>query len=136
MGVRNNYPVEFYGKLVSQTTKKDFVSAFQLEECPFTGKRCIKQRKSNPGQTIGACTVGYQEVPLVICPHRFLQHNQIFLDSIGLLKLNLQYFVVPQVSMPSGNVDYFLVASNGEEIVDYAGIEIQSLDTTGSGGIW
>lgn len=39
--------------------------------------------------------------------------------------------------MPGGSVDYFIVAANDEdEILDYAGVEIQSLDTTGSGGIW
>jgi len=38
--------------------------------------------------------------------------------------------------MPGGSIDYFLVAMRGDEIVDYLGVEIQSLDTTGSGGIW
>jgi hypothetical protein len=44
--------------------------------------------------------------------------------------------VVPEVAMPGGSIDYFVVSSNDEEITDYAGIEIQGLDTTGSGGIW
>jgi len=38
--------------------------------------------------------------------------------------------------MPGGSIDYFLVGMKAAEILDYAGIEIQSLDTTGSGAIW
>ena len=38
--------------------------------------------------------------------------------------------------MPGGTIDYFLVAADGSLVLDYVGIEIQSLDTTGSGGIW
>jgi hypothetical protein len=136
MVARNNYPVEFYGRYISQATNDDFVSSFQSQTCPFTNKRCVKQRKSDPIQTIGACSVKYQGSSLIICPHRFIQHNQIFLDSIRLLEPGLRYFVVPEVSMPAGSIDYFLIARRGEEIVDYAGIEIQALDTTGSGTIW
>lgn len=106
------------------------------EECPFLGRKCVKIRKSNPNETIGACTVAFQEGPLIICPHRFLQRNQIFLDAVYLLQSNLEYFIVPEISMPGGNIDYFLVGTKSGSIVDYAGVEIQSLDTTGSGGIW
>lgn len=130
------HPVEFYGSLVSQGTKGKFHALLESQECPFLRKRCVKQRKSDPQQTIGSCTVGYQGVPLVICPHRFLERKQIFLDCVPSLKSGLQYFIVPEVAMPGGSIDYFVVGTEGEEIVDYAGIEIQALDTTGSGGIW
>jgi len=107
------------------------------QQCPFLGRTCLKQRKSTPEQTIGACIVGYQGKPLIICPKRFLENHQIFLDSIRLLTAgDAQFLIVPEVTMPGGNVDYFLVAMCGEQIVDYLGLEIQSLDTTGSGGIW
>lgn len=99
----------------------------------------MKQRKSDSSQTIGACTVGFQGNPLVICPHRFIARNQIFLDCFDLLapgEADLEYFAVPEISMPGGTIDYFLVATNGFFTLDYVGIEIQSLDTTGSGGIW
>jgi hypothetical protein len=135
----SNHPLEFYGKLVTQESKGDFASVMEAQACPFLAKRCVKQRKSDSGQTIGACTVGFQGNPLIICPHRFIARNQIFLDCLPLLahqEPGLEYFAVPEISMPGGNIDYFLVATNGFFTLDYVGIEIQSLDTTGSGGIW
>ncbi|HEY7346903.1 MAG TPA: NotI family restriction endonuclease [Ktedonobacterales bacterium] len=134
-----NHPLEFYGKRVAQETIGDFASVMAMQQCPFLGRRCVKQRKSDSNQTIGACAVGFQGNPLIICPHRFIARNQIFLDCFYLLtqtEPGLEYFAVPEISMPGGNIDYFLVATNGFFTLDYVGIEIQSLDTTGSGGIW
>jgi hypothetical protein len=132
----NKRPVEFYGKWANEQTKDQFQATLAREQCPFLKRRCVKIRKSNPSQTIGACTVGFQDGPLIICPHRFVQDNRIFLDALYLLKPNLEYYVVPEITMPGGNIDYFLVGLESLSVVDYAGIEIQSLDTTGSGGIW
>lgn len=136
MSAFEKHPAEFYGELIGQETKEEIIGALRAEECPFLAKRCVKQRKSDPSRTIGSCTVGYKGRPLVVCPHRFLQRRQIFLDCIASLEPARQYFVVPEVAMPGGSIDYFVVSSNDEEITDYAGIEIQGLDTTGSGGIW
>ena len=116
MSARTNYPIEFYGKLVTQETKGDFAQIMAAQQCPFLGRRCIKQRKSDASQTIGACTVGFQGNPLIICPHRFIAGNQIFLDCLALLgptESGLDYFAVPEISMPGGTVDYFLVATRG-----------------------
>jgi hypothetical protein len=109
------------------------------QHCPFLSRTCVKQRKSDAAQTIGACTVGFQSNSLIICPHRFIAGDQIFHDCVDLLTsagATPTYRIIPEVQIPGGNVDYFLVASNGDIITDYVGIEIQSLDTTGSGGIW
>lgn len=40
------------------------------QHCPFTGKRCIKTRKSEPNVAIGTCTIEYSKSPegIVICP--------------------------------------------------------------------
>lgn len=130
-------PLEFYGIAVTDPVSSGLRSGLQREECPFLHRRCIKQRKSDNKQTIGACIVGYKnQSSLVICPHRFLQSHTIFLDCISLLEAKGRYFVVPEIAIPGGSVDYFLLVKRGGEIVDYLGIEIQSLDTTGSGGIW
>lgn len=118
----------------------NLVRAIESQQCPYLARRCVKQRKSDPHQTIGACTVAYQGSSLIICPHRFITANQIFQDCVNLIAASPRpvsdYYIVPEVKMPGGNVDYFLVALNGTAIYDYVGIEIQSLDTTGSGGIW
>ncbi|MGP8124513.1 MAG: NotI family restriction endonuclease [Nitrososphaerales archaeon] len=129
-----NKPLEFYGQPTA--LRLNWKDELTKEHCPFLGRKCVKLRKSNPSQSIGACLVGYGEKPLIICPHRFLQHDRIFLDSLHLLARGLEYYVVPEITMPGGTIDYFLVASNGVEIRDYLGLEVQSLDTTASGGIW
>ena len=128
-------PLEFYGH---NTSTDQFWEGILIgQNCPFLDHKCLKQRKSNPKQTIGACIVGHGGSPLIICPKRFLEGHQIFLDSIKLLTTqNTQFFIVPEVAMPGGSVDYFLVAMRGEQVIDYLGLEIQSLDTTGSSGIW
>ncbi|MBA3389473.1 MAG: hypothetical protein H0U02_08950, partial [Rubrobacter sp.] len=60
-------PVEFYGEAVADKTARSVRSLMESERCPFLDKRCVKQRKSDPTQTIGSCTVGYQGGPLIIC---------------------------------------------------------------------
>jgi hypothetical protein len=42
--------------------------------------------------------------------------------------------IVPEVSVPGGNVDYFLVSAMDGRVKDFVGVELQTLDTTGS--IW
>ena len=96
----------------------------------------MKVRKSNPAQSIGACILGYRNSSLIICPNRLLQHDRIFLDAVQLVRRELEFYVIPEVAMPGGTIDYFLVAMSGVSISDYVGIETQSLDTTASGAIW
>ena len=127
-------PLEFYGRNVA--CEQDWNAVLTGQRCPYLNRKCEKQRKSNPQQTIGACILGFKQRHLIVCPHRFLQRNQIFLDVVPLLSGGKQFFVVPEISMPGGSVDYFVVAERDDTIVDYAGLETQSLDTTGSGGIW
>lgn len=128
-------PVEFYG--TPSASKANWRRILTEQQCPFLGRKCIKQRKSDPSQTIGACIIQHQDTPLVICPKRFLQGNQIFLDCIPLLNARgAQFYIVPEVAMPGGSIDYFVLARKGGRIVDFVGVEIQSLDTVSSGGIW
>lgn len=42
--------------------------------------------------------------------------------------------IVPEVSVPGGSVDYFLVSAKKGKVKDFVGIEIQTLDTTGT--VW
>jgi hypothetical protein len=134
-------PLELYGRYVDDEPSKAVQLAIDAEQCPFLGSRCVKYPKvrRQPGQlipTLGSCVVTFPKVgPLIFCPKRFLENRQIFLDCTGLIRGPGRYYVVPEVAIPAGNVDYFLVRRDRDEtILDYLGIEVQSLDTTGS--VW
>lgn len=119
---------------------KTWQKIIQDQFCPYTKKKCFKVRKSQPDISIGTCVVEYGRKPenIIICPNRLLQNNQIFLDCIHLLTLHQpgnELHIIPEVSIPGGNVDYFLVSTNAQrKIVDFIGIELQTMDTTGS--VW
>lgn len=109
------------------------------QQCPFLGRKCIKIRKSQPEISIGTCTVQYgkKEQQVVICPHRFRERQQVFLDCIHLLTQHEpgnELHLVSEVAVPGGSVDYFLVSSFKRRVCDFVGIELQTLDTTGT--VW
>lgn len=128
--------VEIYG-LPATASKDELIAAIKAEQCPFLGRRCLKIRKSTPEQTIGSCTAGHGAMAVLICPHRLIQNRQIFLDSIHLLTLHVpgnELHVVPEISIPGGSVDYVLASVKGGKVEDFVGIELQTLDSTGT--IW
>lgn len=104
--------------------------------CPFAHSKCFKVRKSQPSISIGTCTgrFGVSASPLIICPNRFLANRQVFSDCLPLLKHRAgnDLHIVPEIRIPGGNVDYFLVTARDGEPSDFVGIEFQGLDTTGS----
>jgi hypothetical protein len=109
------------------------------QECPYSHKRCFKIRKSDSAVSIGTCTVrvGRDQFPLIICPNRLLEGHKVFTDCIHLLSRHLpgnELHLVPEVSVPGGSVDYFLVSAHNGEPKDFVGIEFQTLDTTGT--VW
>ena len=106
--------------------------------CPYLDKKCVKVRKSQAEISIGTCSVRHgvkNPKDIVICPHRFLERNQIFMDCIELLTLHQkgnELHKVSEISIPGGNVDYVLASVRDGKVVDFVGIEIQTLDTTGT----
>lgn len=109
------------------------------QQCPYLGKKCIKVRKSSPDIAIGTCTVahGTERMAVMICPHRLLERRKIFVDSIHLLTLHEpgnELHIIPEVTLPGGNVDYFLASARGGKVRDFIGIELQTLDSTGT--VW
>lgn len=128
--------VEFYGQAVTEPPTSSLKAAIAAEWCPFADRRCSKIRKSDPSQTIGSCILGHGGAPLIICPKRFLEGGLIFRECASLLGPADSYLVVPEISMPAGSIDFFIAAKTADEITDYAAVELQSLDTTGTGGIW
>lgn len=128
-------------ELFTISTKRRDVDWGQIvnrQHCSYLDKKCVKVRKSQPEISIGTCSVRHgvkNPKDIVICPHRFLERNQIFMDCIELLTLHQkgnELHKVSEISIPGGNVDYVLASVRDGKVVDFVGIEIQTLDTTGT----
>ncbi|MDP3683048.1 MAG: NotI family restriction endonuclease, partial [Ignavibacteria bacterium] len=107
--------------------------------CGYLGKKCIKVRKSSPEISIGTCSVKYgkDNQDIIICPHRLIEKRQIFIDCFHLLTLHEpgnEIHIIPEINIPGGSVDYFIASVFNKKIKDFVGIELQTLDTTGT--IW
>jgi hypothetical protein len=127
---------ELYGAATFQS-EFDWKALAAAQQCPFLQQRCLKTRKSNPRISIGTCTVIYRQNPVMICPFRFLEQNQIFLDCIPLLTLHEpenELCLVPDLAVPGGVVDFCLLSVRNGKIRDFVSIELQALDTTGT--VW
>ena len=130
--------IELFGR---STTTED-VNWRQIvsdQQCPFLGRQCYKVRKSDPQTSIGSCTVshGRRPRPILICPTRLIERGQIFSDCLHLLALHEpgnELHIVSEVQVPGGSVDYFLVSARDGSVMDFAGVELQTLDTTGT--VW
>lgn len=117
---------------------EDWTCLVAQQYCPYLEKRCVKTRKSQPEIAIGTCTVNHgvrEGVSMIICPHRFLELKQIFMDCIHLLTLHEpgnELHKIAEVDIPGGSIDYVLTSVRNGVVVDFVGIELQALDTTGT----
>ena len=133
-----NRILELYGiSTIKPNVRWDDV--IKAQHCPYLEQKCLKVRKSMPEITIGTCSVlyGKEEKSLIICPFRLLERKKVFIDCLHLLTLHEpgnELHIVPEVSIPGGSVDYFVVSVRGNKVVDFVGIELQALDTTGT--VW
>lgn len=115
-------------------------SLIRKQQCRYSCKRCFKVRKSQANVSIGTCTVGYgaDKKDVIICPNRLLERKQIFADCLHLLALHQpgnELHLIPEVTIPGGSVDYFLVSTDANrKVKDFVGIELQTMDTTGT--VW
>lgn len=131
----NDNPIlELYGIPVHSSQERDWVAISTKARCPFLDDRCRKTRKSNPTETIGTCSISHSQKNLIICPYRMLEKYQVFDHCIPLLQSAAEdsIHLVSEVQVPGGNIDYCLVAVRHNKIVDFIGIELQSVDTTGT----
>lgn len=130
--------VELFGK-AGDAKGVDWSKVITEQHCIFLNKRCYKIRKSDPGTAIGSCTVlyGKQPEPIIICPTRLIERGQIFVDCLHLLTTHEpgnELHLVSEVTVPGGSIDYVLVSAKGGKVRDFVGIELQTLDTTGT--VW
>jgi len=129
--------VELYGNPTNDLLTWNEITSTQ--NCPFLARKCLKNRKSEPNISIGTCTVSYgrESRNIIICPFRLLERSQIFTDCIHLLTLHEpgnELRIVPEVSVPGGKIDYCLASVRSGKVIDFVGIELQTLDTTGT--VW
>lgn len=128
---------ELYGLPTFQPA--DWKAVVAAQPCPFLQGKCRKNRKSQPEVTIGTCTMihGRQPQPVMICPFRLLEGSQIFTDCVHLLKLyepGNELRIVAELAVPGGSIDYCLVSARDGKPRDFVGIELQTLDSTGT--VW
>lgn len=117
----------------------DWKALAAAQQCPFLNRKCLKNRKSDPEITIGTCTVVYgrQPQPVIICPFRLLDRRQVFTDCVHLRKLHEpgnELRIVAELAVPGGSIGYCLVSVRDGKPRDFIGIELQTLDTTGT--VW
>lgn len=131
------HPVEFYGK--SYSNREDAEQGMEDDYCPFLDNTCKKRRKSR-GESIGTCSVGYrgrgqeEYKPHCICPHRF-ETDSVLGEIEPLFVDEGEYFTTPEVPVLGTSIDYVAGKRDSEgNVLDFAGVEIQALDTTGS--VW
>jgi restriction endonuclease NotI len=130
--------IELFGQSTSDKGY-DWKSVVDRQWCPYLDRKCIKVRKSQPEVSIGSCSVlfGRGKRPIIICPYRLLERKQVFTDCLHLLTMHEpgnELHIVPEVSIPGGSVDYFLVSARDGKVKDFVGVELQTLDTTGT--VW
>ncbi|MGK5094923.1 NotI family restriction endonuclease [Deltaproteobacteria bacterium TL4] len=130
--------VELFGQSVAKPGL-DWKAVVTGQQCVYANKKCYKIRKSDPDTAIGSCTVlyGREQEPIIICPTRLIERRQIFTDCFHLLTTHEpgnELHIVSEVSIPGGSVDYFLVSAKDCKVKDFVGIELQTLDTTGT--VW
>ncbi len=134
-----NSILELFGLPTTEASVKRWQTAVSKQRCPFLDRKCLKVRKSRPDISIGACSVRYgrEDKRILICPYRFLERRQVFTDCLQLLTLHQpgnELHLIPEVSIPGGSVDYFLASVLHGKVKDFVGVELQTLDSTGT--IW
>jgi len=118
---------------------EDWRTIVEAQQCPFLGRKCFKVRKSDPDNAIGTCNIlyGKDARSILICPARPIERRQIFTDCLHLLTTHEpgnELHIVSEVSVPGGSVDYFVVSAKNRKVKDFVGVELQTLDTTGT--VW
>jgi hypothetical protein len=105
---------ELFGRTTADKTT-NWAKLLQQQPCPYLKRKCLKIRKSQSDVAIGTCSVSYSslQAPVLICPYRFLERSQIFVDCLHLLTSHEpgnELHIIPEISIPGGSVDYFLAS--------------------------
>jgi Restriction endonuclease NotI len=128
--------IDLFGYDATAAKQPNWKAVVAAQNCPFVEKRCYKVRKSQPDISIGTCTVEYGGQPIIICPLRLLERRLIFTDCLHLLshEPGNELHLVPEISVPGGSIDYIMASVREGKVRDFLGVELQTLDTTGT--VW
>lgn len=111
--------------------------------CPFRGTLCTKSSKTDP---IGICSLSDGKEAASLCPFRFTQKNQIFKDAARIaFGEGVRFGVFPEIRILKiesvtdegrdkkiGKVDYVIGRVDGQNIADFAAIEVQAVYFSGT----
>ena len=126
--------VEIFGNPVGSNDRL-WADVVEERHCPYIDGPCHKLRKTD-GVPMGTCVVEYSKRNhlLVICPSRMHERMQVFVDCMHLLTNHQpgnEFHLVPEFAVPGGSVDFILVSARSGRAMDFVGVELQTLDTTG-----
>lgn len=122
------YPVE--------SKAKDAIKGFKSYNCRFIGRQCDKQSRTID-YPMGVCSVNAQGLKPIICPHRFLEDNIVFINACKAAfgsTNNVLLFSEVKISNV-GSFDFVLVKHKpiSNKVEDFCVVEFQSDSTTGTG---
>ena len=129
---------------------------WKLDACPFTNSRCSKSNHDN-SIVYGTCSVTTPYGDCVICPNRFYENDHGVLKRISkecfgsrvpfllysqyIPKRTLLEECVVALGQNSGkevkigsrlSMDWILARIQGNKLIEYVGVEVQSIDITGN----
>ena len=147
--------VEIFGYAPDDTTTQ-CRSLWELSACPFINKQCTKA--NHDGSIIyGTCSVTSPYGDCVICPNRLYENNYAVLRKVAseAFDKNLKFLMYEQfipvrekakncivaLGQNSGkevkigtslSMDWVLARIQNGRLVEYVGVEVQSIDITGN----
>lgn len=129
------YPSEIFGHYWRDTSGMARL-ARKKRWCPLTDSKCFKKSRLID-YPFGVCTAHIDGSEIALCPRRFLQDNIVFSDiAQHHFKTQDNILVFSEVGLSGiGNFDFVMVKHKplSMEIEDFAVIEFQTGQTTGTG---
>lgn len=120
---------ETFGKATCAIGTDEFSYHLQSKMCPFSNDGCDKAKR----HTVGVCSIKTAAGNCIICPKRFYEKLTVFVEAGKLLNQgDDQIRWIKEVSLGDSFVDFILFSSKKEKAIDFLGLEIQALDTSGS----
>jgi len=151
---KNKDLIEVFG-YAPDDLSKEARSLWKIGGCPFVNKACVK---INHDQTIvyGTCSVTSPYGDIIICPNRFYENGYRIIKSVASDAFgNIPFFLYDEYIAKRGRIKECVVAlgkNSGKEVqvnrslsmdwvlarivdtqlLEYVGVEIQSIDITGN----